>query len=331
MKVSILVPVYGVEKYIERCAVSLFEQTYKNIEYIFVNDQSPDSSWGVLQDVIARYPYLKDCVKLSIHDKNRGLAAVRNTALSLAAGDFVMWVDSDDYIETNAVEKCVSVVEAENPDIVLFNYRIEKGSYSEIVKVRHFENPLKRTVALLARKVPACVWCGIIRRSLYVDHNIKSKEGINNSEDFHVTPKLSFFSQKISYIDSVLYHYDCTREDTYTRNFSIEKSEQVFMSFEILEDFFKTKESIYMDALMRGKMKFMIGELVASSDADDNSYFIKISRMIDSMNRNSLKGLGLLEYLFYYVRLPIFIKYVMKFLRIIKAGILMLTKYMNSK
>lgn len=331
MKVSILVPVYGVEKYIERCAVSLFEQTYKNIEYIFVNDQSPDNSWGVLQDVIARYPYLKDCVKLSTHDKNRGSAAVRNTALNMAEGDYIMWVDSDDYIETNAVEKCMSVAEIEDSDIVLFNYRIKKGSYSEIVKTCHFESPLKRTVALLAMKAPLCVWCGISRRSLYAGHDIRFKEGVNNGEDFHVTPKLSFFSQKISYIDSVLYHYDCTREDTYTRNFSREKSEQVFMSFEILEDFFKTKESIYMDALMMGKMKFMIGELVASSNVDDNSYFIKISRMIDSLNRNSLKGLGLLEYLFYYVRIPIFIKYVMKFFRIIKAGILMLTKYMNSK
>lgn len=73
-----------------------------------------------------------------------------------------------------------------------------------------------------------------------------------------------------------------------------------------------------MDALMRGKMKFMIGELVASSNADDNSYFMKISRMIDSMTHDSLKGLGVLEYLFYYVRIPIFIKYVWKFCRRVK-------------
>lgn len=317
-QVSICVPVYGVEKYIERCAVSLFEQTYKNIEYIFVNDHSPDNSWGILQDVIARYPYLADCVKLLLHDKNRGLAAVRNTALNFAKGDYIMWVDSDDYIEPNAVEKCISVAETEDSDIVLFNYRMEKGSYTKIIKTCHSENPTERTIALLAAKISPCVWCGIIRRSLYADYDIRFKEGVNNGEDFHVTPKLSFFSQKISYIDSVLYHYDCTREDTYTRNFSIEKSEQVFMSFEILEDFFKTKENIYMDALMRGKMKFMIGELVASSNADDNSYFIKISRMIDNMSHDSLKGLGLLEYLFYYVRIPIFIKYIWKFYQKVK-------------
>lgn len=228
-KVSICVPVYGVEKYIERCAVSLFEQTYKNIEYVFVNDQSPDNSWSILQDVIAIYPHLIDCVKLSIHGKNRGLAAVRNTALNLAEGDYIMWVDSDDYIEPNAVEKCISVAETEYSDIVLFNYRMEKGSHTKIIKTHHSGNPTERTIALLARKIPPCIWCGIIRRSLYVDYDIRAKEGVNYSEDFHVTPKLSFFSQKISYIDSVLYHYDCIRENAYTRSFSRAKSEQAFM------------------------------------------------------------------------------------------------------
>lgn len=313
LKVSICVPVYGVEDYIERCAVSLFEQTYDNIEYIFVNDQTPDNSWEVLHDVIDRYPQLKGRILLPTHDKNRGSAAVRNTAANLAGGDFIMWVDSDDYIETDTVEKAVDVAVRENADLVLYNYVIDKMVYSEIVKIPHFATSEERTCALLERTIPACVWCAMIKRSLYNDNNIRCLEGYNNGEDFQVTPRLSYYAQKISYTNDVLYHYDCTREDTYTRNFSEEKSAQVFKAFEILEDFFQTKPSVYMEALMRGKMKFVIGELVSSANAGNKCYFSKMSDLIDGMNRESLRGASLLERLFYNVRNPFFIRLVMTF------------------
>ena len=86
-KVSILVPIYNVEKYIERCAVSLFEQTYENIEYVFVNDCTPDQSIKVLKHVLGRYPQRSSKTKVINHDRNRGVAASRNTALDKADHD----------------------------------------------------------------------------------------------------------------------------------------------------------------------------------------------------------------------------------------------------
>ena len=104
MKVSILVPVYGVEKYIEKCAVSLFEQSYEDIEYIFVNDCTPDRSIEVLRATIARYPQRQKQVVIIDHDVNRGLGAARHTATEWAAtGELVMHVDSDDYLMPHAV------------------------------------------------------------------------------------------------------------------------------------------------------------------------------------------------------------------------------------
>ena len=102
-KVSILVPVYGVEKYIERCARSLFEQTYDNIEYIFVDDCTKDRSIVILQKVLEGYPNRKNQVKILHHEKNRGLSAARNTALDASTGDYLMHVDSDDYLRKDAV------------------------------------------------------------------------------------------------------------------------------------------------------------------------------------------------------------------------------------
>ena len=98
-QVSILVPVYGVEKYIERCARSLFEQTYENLEYIFVNDCTPDKSMEILMRVMEDYPNRKGNVRIFHHEHNRGLSAARNTALDAATSPFVTHVDSDDYLD----------------------------------------------------------------------------------------------------------------------------------------------------------------------------------------------------------------------------------------
>ena len=102
-KVSILVPVYGVEKYIKRCARSLFEQTYDNIEYIFVDDCTQDRSIDILEEVLKEYPNRKNQVKILHHAKNRGLSASRNTALDASTGDYLMHVDADDYLHVDAI------------------------------------------------------------------------------------------------------------------------------------------------------------------------------------------------------------------------------------
>ena len=81
IKVTVAVPIYGVEKYIERCAVSLFEQTYSNIEYIFVNDCTCDNSMGILKSILDKYPERKKQVKIIVHEQNKGLGAARNTAI----------------------------------------------------------------------------------------------------------------------------------------------------------------------------------------------------------------------------------------------------------
>ena len=106
-KVSMLIPIYGVEKFIERCAISLFEQTYQNIEYIFVNDCTKDDSINVLERVINRYPNRKPFVRIINHAQNKGLAGARNTAVANATGEFIMHVDSDDYVDKEIVRKAI--------------------------------------------------------------------------------------------------------------------------------------------------------------------------------------------------------------------------------
>ena len=123
MLLSVLVPIYGVEKYIERCATSLFEQTLQDhIEFIFVNDCTKDNSVVKLLNLLKKYPHRISQVKLLEHSRNRGLAASRQTALNHATGDYVLTVDSDDWLELDACEELLNSVRETKCDILMFDY-----------------------------------------------------------------------------------------------------------------------------------------------------------------------------------------------------------------
>lgn len=99
IKVSVIIPVYNVEKYIEHCARSLMEQTLMDIEYIFVDDCTPDHSMEILQRVLTDYPERLESIRIIHHTQNSGLATVRNTGLQIAQGEYIIHCDSDDWVE----------------------------------------------------------------------------------------------------------------------------------------------------------------------------------------------------------------------------------------
>ena len=120
-KVSILVPVYGVSAYIEACAHSLFSQTYDNLEFIFVDDCSPDDSIARHQKLLHNYPSRQQQVRIIHHTENKGLGGARETALQAATGEAVMIVDSDDMVPRHAVERLMTTLEKDHVDVVTGN------------------------------------------------------------------------------------------------------------------------------------------------------------------------------------------------------------------
>ena len=109
MKLSVIVPVYGVEKYIARCAKSVLEQTYADTELIFVDDASPDSSIPVLREELRRYPHQQAVILR--HATNRGLAAARKTGMEAATGEYIVSLDGDDYLEPGALDLLAAEVQ----------------------------------------------------------------------------------------------------------------------------------------------------------------------------------------------------------------------------
>lgn len=239
--VSILIPVYGVEKYIERCAVSLFEQTYQNIEYIFVDDCSPDNSIPLLKKVIGKYPQRANGIKIIRHERNRGLAAARNTAVAHATGKYVMHVDSDDFLELDTVEKTIKKIVADKADAVVFGFRHVFKSYTFVDHVSVPESVEEYVESLIRREAPLCVCGGLYLRSLYVDYGVEAIEGLNMGEDYATKPRLMYYAKKVVALDEPLYNYFHVNEGSYTSNFSERHIDDMQKAISVLEQFFMAK------------------------------------------------------------------------------------------
>ena len=115
MKVSIVIPVYNVEKYICRCIDSVLAQSYKNFEVVVVDDQSPDRSIELVES------YQSEKIRIIRHVQNRGLPASRNTGVKHCHGDYLLFLDSDDFLKPHALEKCIAIAQDHQSDIVSFN------------------------------------------------------------------------------------------------------------------------------------------------------------------------------------------------------------------
>lgn len=239
MKVSVLVPVYGVEKYIGKCAESLFAQTYDDLEYIFVNDCTPDNSIAILNGVLDKYPKRKHQVKIINHDKNRGSGAARKTGLGNATGDFIAFVDSDDFITKNAIELLVKKQEETNADIVdgAFDtcYNNTFGNLHLPYKGKHYVETL-----IIQNVEPHQLWGRIIRRQLFTDNDIDFTEGINQAEDYSVIPRLMYYARR-SWTDGIVYHYRIDRIGTFTDGLKPKHVVSYIKANKIIIDFFKDK------------------------------------------------------------------------------------------
>ena len=301
--VTIAVPVYGVEKYIERCARSLFEQRYKDIEYLFVDDCSPDKSIEILKSVMEDYPERKKRVRIIRHDKNRGLGAARNTAVENCETEFIMHVDSDDSIEKNTVEIVMAKQAKGDYDIVSFGFNKITG-YN---KIERWEKPIVHSAKELAlktlsRRMPVCVCGALYRTSLYTDNGIRVADGVNNSEDYCVTPRLAYYASKACTIPDTLYNYYFANDGSFTADFSESKSRQSLKALQINEDFFQDKDDDYKEAMKRGRDVVLSSQIKGTlRNGYHKEYFSKMIKMRDRISDDYIRALPFWEKIVYII------------------------------
>jgi len=239
--VSIIVPIYGVEKYIERCARSIFEQIYENLEIIFVNDCTPDNSIEILNNVIEEYPNRKSQTQIINHDQNKGLAGARLTGLKASTGYYIQNIDSDDYLDKNMIDEMVIIAEKENADITICDFMNIYPNQTKHLHVNPSLNPHILLQQVLTGEVHSSVCNKLIKHSLYFDNNIFPIEGLNMREDLSVMFRLLYFAEKIAYISKPFYNYILTNTTSYTATkMSLAHQKNVFELIRLMQSFFDT-------------------------------------------------------------------------------------------
>ena len=241
MKVSILVPVYNVEKYFARCLETLFSQTYSSIEYVFVNDCTPDKSMYVLQETLVKYPSRANSVKIIENKQNLGIAIVRNTLLENATGEYVLFVDSDDWIEVDAIEKFVDKALQSNADIVGCDYFEEYHDRQVLFKQSYPSHHVEAMKAMTLLRIKGVLWKLFMRRELIVHNNIYFVPEVQFGEDYIFCCKLFFYAKSFSCVDEALYHYVQYNPNNYCSTDSGLRIESFSRAITIVETFYREK------------------------------------------------------------------------------------------
>ena len=247
--VSILVPIYDVADYIERCVTSLFNQTYQNLEFLFVDDCSPDNSVEILNCVVQRFPARIPQVRILYHETNRGLSAVRNTLVANAKGTFVYHIDSDDWLEPDAIELLVKRQQETGATVVSGRHYCHKnGSQLSFYKDGFGLKKEELIKGIAERRIVENVWNRLIPKRLYTDHQIAGDETIKR-EDHLPSICLLFYAEQLEIVDKRIYHHDDDNKRSIMAKtwHNWDSIEERFVMVKHVWDYFSEKEPEYGD------------------------------------------------------------------------------------
>ena len=241
-KISIIVAVYGAEKYIERCVRSLFEQTLDDIEYIFIDDCSPDHSIEILNRVLVEYPYRREQVKIHLMARNCGPIA-RFYGLNLATGDYVIYCDSDDWVDKDTCQVCYSKAETDSLDVVFFDFDVTNGIVHKIIKRQPaIQNKKILLSQLISGRLMGSLCGALVRRSIYLENPLIYPQ-YNMNEDLALLIQLIHYARSYGYISRPFYHYFKSPESITargTKEKAVINYNASVANFELLHPFFES-------------------------------------------------------------------------------------------
>ena len=237
--VSVIIPVYNTEKYLRRCLESVCNQTLRDLEVICVNDASTDASAAIL----AEFATHDSRVKVITFDRNRGAAVARNAGIDAATGDYLGFVDSDDFLELDFYEKLYRIAEHDNPDAVkgalkMFDNEQQTSRYEDVYDIN---DRVKRNKAYFYYAFTTAIY----RRDFVLAHSLRFPEGLIHAEDPIFTIKASLFYRALVICDEAIYYY-CENSESVTKNLTAQHAQNELdsarMTLDLLESANATTE-----------------------------------------------------------------------------------------
>ena len=296
--VTVIVPIHNVEKYLTQCLDSIINQTYRELEIILVDDGSIDNSYNIANQYLAKDTRIK-----LYHQSNQGVSAARNYGFARASGDYILFVDSDDFIELNLIECSVNDLEKQDVDMVIFSYRYADFENNKLIE-RNFVNSkiIDKKEALkltLTEEVKSYAWLRLTKREAY--KNIQYPVG-KTFEDTATTYRILFNCEKIYLSNRVLYNYRY-KKNSITNTSKKKNRNNAFASK--YERYLDIKKA-YPDVAAEG-LNFIIDSMVKyslSSSYSENRIVLKDAKRLIKIEK--YKTANKLEYLYIHFNFIIF-------------------------
>jgi glycosyltransferase involved in cell wall biosynthesis len=285
-KVSVIVPVYNAGKHLEKCVRSLFEQTLSDIEYIFVNDCTPDNSMEILETIIREYPERAKDITIINHERNTGQSGARKDGMKVASGEYIIHCDADDWIDLDMYECMYNKAKEDDVEAVCCDIVMEFLESRKILRVNgeHDDHRL-----MYECKAPISVeyfsMCNrMVSRKVYERHTIEPFEGVNMWDDVGLATRVRFYCRSTSVINREFYHYNRQNEVSTTRRPLDERYREQSLCIDFIEQFFRTEGVLE-------KYRLFISYLRAHSAEDIFRHDIDLWRETFEVVKNDLKRL----------------------------------------
>lgn len=240
--ISVIVPIYNVERYIEKCARSLFEQTLDNLEILFIDDCTPDNSLKIISDILKEYPNRKQTTRIISMSSNGGLAAARRRGIIEARGEFIIHCDGDDWVDKTLYRKMYDKAKSENLDIVVCDFIYE---YTDGPRPHTPHLTCNTGKELLKNWYRDCLHMScankLVKKSLHTDFDILPWVGLNMWEDNGLMSRLLYHADKVGHISGPAYHYNRCNESAMTNGYGMKQVEQMIDVAKHIDSFLVSK------------------------------------------------------------------------------------------
>ena len=285
-KVSVIVPVYNAGKHLEKCVRSLFEQTLSDIEYIFVNDCTPDNSMEILETIIREYPKRAKDITIINHERNTGQSGARKDGMKVASGEYIIHCDADDWIDLDMYECMYNKAKEDDVEAVCCDIVMEFLDSRKILRVNgEYDDHMLMYECKAPISVEYFSMCNrMVSRKVYERHTIEPFEGVNMWDDVGLATRVRFYCRSTSVINREFYHYNRQNEVSTTRRPLDERYREQSLCIDFIEQFFRTEGVLE-------KYRLFISYLRAHSAEDIFRHDIDLWRETFEVVKNDLKRL----------------------------------------
>lgn len=269
-KVSVIIPVYNAGKYIERCVRSLFEQTLDDIEYIFVDDCSPDDSMDVLQKVLSEYPQRKGNVTLIRHKANTGQSGARKSGMHVAKGEYIIHCDADDWVDLDMYERMYRLAVEKNVEAVCCDIILECDGFSRVLKCNdEYEDHQLMYSCLAPISVEYFSMCNrLVSRKVYERQMVDPFVGVNMWDDVGLSIRVRYYVKDTAVINEPFYHYNRINMTSTTKRPLLDRVKEQVACVNHIEEFFKKENDAEKYRYFISYLKLHIKEELFSVDAN---------------------------------------------------------------